>query len=177
MMRWQLSDRADPDGRGLADRHYNRQSIGSPHFVPPGRCVVLKQDSALWVTSWPFAEYVRHAWAGAWINSMFRKECDGEASQMIRDAIAVTRWKWKQTPELGMVTFIDPSKVQPRKIRGRATWGHSYFEAGFVHVGYTRQGLWAMQMWPHAMPEPEAPVRMQQDLLTAFDACLTPRQE
>jgi len=40
--------------RPLADRHYNRQKIGAPQFVPPGRCVVLltEQATALWVTSW-----------------------------------------------------------------------------------------------------------------------------
>jgi len=65
---WQLSHRADPKARDIADRHYNRQKIGTPQFVPPGRCLVLFGESAtgraLWITSWPFAEYVRHAWAG-----------------------------------------------------------------------------------------------------------------
>ncbi len=152
---WWKSDRCDPDGRPIADRHYNRQSIGAPNFVPPGRCLVLKRLGALWVTSWPFAEFVNHAWGGAWVNSMFRKECEGVASAMIREAVAATRAVWP-TPELGMVTFIDPVHVAPRKIRGRQTWGHSYFEAGFVHVGYTKSGLWAMQMFPTAMPEPLA---------------------
>jgi hypothetical protein len=65
-MRWHLSHRADPRARVLADRHYNRQSIGAPGFVPPGRCLVLlaSDESAFWVTSWPFAEYVKHAWGG-----------------------------------------------------------------------------------------------------------------
>ena len=40
-MIWSLSNRADPFARDIADRHYNRQKIGSPQFVPPGRCVVL----------------------------------------------------------------------------------------------------------------------------------------
>jgi hypothetical protein len=74
---WQPSNRFDPRGALIADRHYNRRAIGSPQFVPPGRCYTLRHDdNALWVTSWPFAEYVRHAWAGAWINSLFRNESD-----------------------------------------------------------------------------------------------------
>ena len=36
------SHRADPEVVPLADRHYNRQKIGSPQFAPPGRCLVLK---------------------------------------------------------------------------------------------------------------------------------------
>lgn len=166
-MGWQLSHRADVDCLPIADRHYNRQKVGSPQFVPPGRCVVLKQPNAVWVTSWPFAEYVRHAWAGAWVNSMFRNEGDGVASELIRQAVAVTRSVWPDPPALGIVTFIDPIHVQPRKIRGRSTWGHSYFEAGFQHVGYTKGGLWAMQMLPDAMPAAQLPERSE-DLLAAL---------
>jgi len=153
-MNWTLSHRADVDALPLADRHYNRQKIGSPQFVPPGRCVVLKQDAALWVTSWPFPEYVKHAWPGAWINSMFRNESTGIASDMIREAIAATRAEWSDIPDLGMVTFIDPKKVRARMVHGRQTWGHCYFAAGFVHVGYTKDGLWAMQLTPDRMPAP-----------------------
>ena len=154
-MIWTLSDRADRMAIPIADRHYNRQKPGSPQFVPPGRCLVLLATGALWVTSWPFAEFVKHRWGGAWVNSCFRKECDGIASDYILDAISATRAKWPDVPDSGMVTFIDPAEVQPRKIRGRPTWGHSYFEAGFVHVGYTKAGLWAMQMTPDRMPDAE----------------------
>lgn len=159
-MIWTLSDRADPECLPLADRHYNRQSIGSPQFVPPGRCVVLKAPGAVWVTSWPFAEYVRHAWPGAWVNSLFRKECEGVASDYIRDALAATRAVW-DAPDNGLVTFIDPNEVKPRKVRGRVAIGWSYFEAGFTHVGYTKAGLWAMQILPDAMP-PAAPAKQTQ---------------
>src|SRR6266496_775871 len=64
---WLLSYRADPRALRLADRHYNRQKVGSAQFVPPGRCLVLLTEAAdaLWVTSYPLAEYVQHAWAGA----------------------------------------------------------------------------------------------------------------
>lgn len=158
-MIWTLSDRADPECRPLADRHYNRQSIGAPNFVPPGRCLVLKAPSAVWVTSWPFAEYVKHAWAGAMVNSLFRKECEGEASAYIRDALAATRYVWSVPPE-GLVTFIDPIHVKSRKVRGRVAIAHSYFEAGFHHVGYTKQGLWAMHIPVERMPEPCAPLEL-----------------
>jgi hypothetical protein len=151
---WTRSDRFDPACLPLADRHYNRRKIGSPQFVPPGRCLVLKADGALWVTSWPFAEYVKHAWPGAWVNSLFRKECDGLASDYINAAVAATRAEWADVPERGMVTFIDPNHVKERKVRGRQAIGLSYFEAGFVHVGYTKAGLWAMQLAPDRMPEP-----------------------
>lgn len=74
--RWQIAagGRFDRAGVRLADRHYSRRKPGSPQFVKPGRCLVLitPDEDALWVTSWPFAEYVRHAWAGAWEPVLFR---------------------------------------------------------------------------------------------------------
>jgi hypothetical protein len=75
---WRLSHRADAAALPLADRHYNRQKPGTPQFVPPGRCMVLLTAAAdaLWVSSWPFAEYVKHAWAGAWVCSCFRSGAD-----------------------------------------------------------------------------------------------------
>jgi hypothetical protein len=91
-MRWRRSHRFDPRALPLADRHYNRQTIGSPQFVPPGRCFVLLTDAedALWVTSWPYAAFTRHAWAGAWMNSMFRNESANLSSELIREAVAAT---------------------------------------------------------------------------------------
>ncbi len=156
---WMLSNRADIDALPVADRHYNRQKTGSPQFVPPGACLVFKHMdgdvcTALWVSSNPKPEYTKHAWAGCWVNTLFRKECGGVASDMIREAVAVTRWRWPEVPEGGMISFIDPIHVEPRMVRGRPTWAHSYFMAGFVHVGYSKGGLWTMQMFPDAMPDP-----------------------
>jgi hypothetical protein len=144
---WYLSDRCDPDVRPLADRHYNRQSHGAPNFVPPGRCLVLKTGClrAFWVTSWPYAEYVKHAWAGAWICSAFRNEgVDGWlSSAMIREAVACALGKYKKAPVLGMVTFVDCAKV-----RSKRDPGYCYLMAGFRKVGYTKGGLLALQMKP-----------------------------
>lgn len=136
-MRWMLSHRCDPRARVLADRHYSRQSIGAVGFVPPGRCLVLLAPTldAYWVTSWPFAEYVKHDWAGAWICSAFRREGGERASDLIRDAVAATRWRWPSVPDLGMVTFIDPSKVRRKRDLGRC-----YRRVGFKECGETKGG-------------------------------------
>lgn len=150
--RWVLSSRADKDVLPLADRHYNRQKVGSPQFVPPGRCVVLKSACrrAVWVTSWPFAQYVKHAWAGAWMNSLFRNEGAGLSSELILEAVAATLDVWPQPPDLGMVTFVDAKKTRRKRDPGRC-----YRRAGFEHVGFTRSGLWAFQLLPAAMPYPQ----------------------
>lgn len=156
-MQWCASHRADPAARALADRHYNRQKVGTPQFVPPGRCYVLLSEDqrAFWVTSWPFAEYVKHAWAGAWVCSAFRSEGAGLASSLIRDAVAATRAYWPETPPLGLVTFLDRRKVKPIKVRGIETRGRTWKLAGFRECGETKGGLLALQLLPADMPEPK----------------------
>jgi hypothetical protein len=149
--RWHLSHRADPRALPLADRHYNRQKIGSPQFVPPGSCrVFLTEDaSALWVTSWPKGEYVRHAWPGAWVNSMFRNERGDRdlSSELIREAVAATCAAYGNPPKQGMVTFVDAEKTKRKRDPGRC-----YVRAGFRVVGETAGGLVALQLAPADMP-------------------------
>lgn len=156
---WHRSHRSDPAARVLADRHYNRQSIGAAGFVPPGRCLVLLSSCgrAFWVTSWPFAQFVKHAWAGAWMCSAFRNEGAGTASVLIREAIAATRHEYGDPPPLGMVTFVDRAKVRPTTVRGAPVWGWTYRKAGFQECGETKGGLLALRLDPADMPEAAAP--------------------
>lgn len=161
-MQWRISDRADPEARALADRHYNRQKPGTPQFVPPGRCLVLVCDKAFWVTSWPFAEYTKHAWAGAWVCSAFRNEGAGLASALITDAVAATRWRWPDVPPEGMITFVNRAKVRHKRDPGRC-----YRRAGFVPCGETKGGLLALRLDPGDMPPAAAPIGSQASLLWA----------
>lgn len=159
-MIWSISNRADPRARELADRHYNRQKPGTPQFVPPGRCLVLyaetEKGKAFWVTSWPYAQYVRHAWPGAWVCSAFRNEGAGIASNMIREAVAATIAFFGEPPGIGMITFIDTKKVKPTMVHGAPTWGRTYELAGFKRVGKTKSGLLAFQLLPEDMPPARA---------------------
>jgi hypothetical protein len=149
----------------LADRHYSRQKIGSPQFMPPGGCVVLYAltrdgGQAVWGTSTPFARYVKHEWAGAWMCSIFRNEGAGQASELIRQAVAATRAVIGDPPSQGMVTFIDRKSVRPYICgpeRTRAIWGQTYRQAGFKEVGETKGGLLALQLLPEDMPDPISP--------------------
>lgn len=165
---WHISHRADRLALPLADRHYNRQKPGTPQFVPPGRCFVLLADQAVWVTSWPYGQYVKHRWPGAWVNSLFRREGGSmQASDMIREAVAATRWYWPDVPELGMVTFVDADKVRHKRDPGRC-----YLRAGFERDGTTKGGLVALRMRPEAMPEPMAPMGVQGVLIEEFACAL-----
>lgn len=160
--RWVRSHRADKEALPLADRHYNRQKPGTPQFVPPGRCQVFlsEEKRALWITSWPFAQYVKHAWAGAWVNSLFRNEGAGQSSDLITGAILRTLEIW-EPPALGIVTFVDPKHVPGIMVRGYRVFGFSYWKAGFKHVGFTKGKLHVWQMLPNEMP------RAQSSLATA----------
>jgi hypothetical protein len=157
-MRWCASHRADPFAAAIADRHYNRQKPGTPQFAPTGSCCVFISDCgrAFWITSAPFAEWVKHAWPGAWVCSAFRNEGAGVASELIRQAVAATLAHYGEPPALGMVTFIDRAKVRPTPVRGVLTWGWTYRKAGFVDVGETKGGLLTLQMLPDAMPPAES---------------------
>lgn len=160
-MIWRPSTRFSRAALPLADRHYNRQKPGTSQFVPPGACRVFvagRPVSAVWVSSWPLAEYTKHEWAGAWMNTLFRKEGAGKASDMILQAVAATRSCWPVPPPLGMVSFVDPRHVKPVKRRGKTIYGYCYLMAGFEHVGETKEhGLWAWQLLPARMPEAEEP--------------------
>lgn len=154
MTHWVRSHRFDAEVVPLADRHYNRRKIGSPQFAPPGRCLVLKTagpagvPDAFWITSYPFAQYVRHAWPGAWVCSAFRNESAGRvlSGVLIREAVACTLAEW-EAPALGMITFVDT-----RKTRAKRDPGFCYLRAGFKRVGETKGGLVALQLLPEAMP-------------------------
>jgi hypothetical protein len=140
---WRPSWRADPEARVLADRHYNRQKPGAAQFVPPGRCLVLltEDKTAVWVTSWPIARYVQHAWAGAWVNSLFRNEGQSLSSDLIRGAVEATKDHWPDVPSLGMVSFVDAAKTRHKRDPGRC-----YRKAGWSHVGFTKGGLYVFQI-------------------------------
>lgn len=153
MTNWIRTHRGHLETRLIADRHYNRQKPGTAQFVPPGRCLVLLHNTgkAFWVTSWPYAEYVKHNWPGAWICSAFRSENAGIASVLIEEAILETLYYFGPPPDLRMITFIDTKKVQPIKCRGINTWGYTYKKAGFQHVGETKKGLLAFQIVPETI--------------------------
>lgn len=123
--------------------------------MPPGRCLVLLNTTAeaFWITSWPFAAYVKHAWPGAWVCSAFRNESALLSSELISQAVAATRWYYGEPPDLGMITFVDPAKVRKKRDFGRC-----YRKAGFREVGATKGGLVALQLLPAEMPEALKPL-------------------
>lgn len=166
MMRWLLSHRRDARALPLANRHYSRQTPESAQFVAPGRNVVLltRDASALWVTLWQLAEFTDHAWAGAWNCALFRNERPERdlSSELIVEAVAATRARFGDPPQLGMVTFVDPTKTRRKRDPGRC-----FRRAGFRPVGETKSGLLVLHLAPADMPAPCAALGTQLSLLAS----------
>lgn len=152
-MRWRLSHRADPRALPLADRHYSRQKPGTPQFVRSGRCLVLltANADALWVST--FQSFVKHGFVGVWECAMFRNESDVLSSELIREAMAATRWKWGPLPERGFLTSVDAGKVRHKRDPGRC-----FIRAGFDRAGESKSGKLWLLCPPDRIPPPEPPI-------------------
>jgi hypothetical protein len=135
---WVRTNRADPLAAALADRHYSRQKPGTRQFVQPGRCLVLVTPDydALWVTSWPYEQYVlRKLYPGAWTCSLFRNEGEILSSDLIRAAIVETIAYFGDPPEHGFITTVRPDKVRHKRDPGRC-----FRKVGFQPIGFTADG-------------------------------------
>ncbi len=125
---------------------------------------------AFWITAWPFPQYVKHAWPGAWICSAFRNDRPDLhlSSALIVEAIAGTRFYWTPPTE-GMITFVDPAKTRRKRDPGRC-----FRRAGFHVSGSettcvgcngkppaTEGGLVALHMDAVSMPPPAQPIGAQ----------------
>lgn len=148
----------DPRAAALADRHYTRQTPGSPQFMPSGRTIVLLTEDglAVWGTHWAVGDGVlwsTHDWPMAWNCSIFRNEGPHLSSELIREAVAATRALWGDPNEQGFITFVDRKKVRQKRDPGRC-----YLRAGFRSVGFTRSGKVALQLAPEDFPPADPPL-------------------
>jgi hypothetical protein len=148
-----MSNRFDPNALPLADRHYSRQKPGTLQFVRSGRCLVLLSidKTALWVST--FQTFVKHGFVGVWECAMFRNEGPSLSSDLIREAMAATRWKWGEPPARGFLTSVDAGKVRRKRDPGRC-----FIRAGFERAGESKSGkLWFLCP-PERIPPAEVPV-------------------
>lgn len=131
---WLVTHKGDRSCRLLADRHYTRQTVGSPQFCRPGRNLVLRTAAgdAVWVT-W---SGIRDDGLRAWECTIFRNESQHLSSDIISAAVAATIAEWGQPPPDGIITYVDQSKVRSPNP------GFCFLSAGFVKIGKSkRRGL------------------------------------
>ncbi|KQN96837.1 hypothetical protein [Paenibacillus sp. Leaf72] len=132
---WIVTQRADKAGAALADRHYSRKTVGSPHFTRPGkRNLVLRtaEGDAVWVSY--YGEW-RKDGLDAWENSLFRNESSYMSSDLVKWAIFATYCEWgSQLPKDGYITYVKSSALRSDNP------GCNYLNAGFARVGYNKSG-------------------------------------
>jgi hypothetical protein len=145
MTYWKHAWHKDVHGRQLADRHYSRKTVGAAEYMPPGYKIVLmgEDNTAVWGIQRNSIRsgVLRRDGFECWDNTIFRKENDLLASDLIREAIAICLGFWPQIPRDGLHTFIDPLKVKPTMVRGVKTWGRCYTKSGFEYHSDTQSGL------------------------------------
>ncbi len=148
--RWRVVKASDDGARALADRHYNRKTIGAPTVGPPGKRLVLVATTgpALWITHYPRPGLSLDG-LDALRCSSFRNERDelapagaGLSSELIVEAMLVTARAWPDLePPDGWLTFVDRSKVA-----SKGAPGFCYLRAGWWRDRTYTPGPWARHL-------------------------------
>ncbi len=148
-MNWIVVSKGDIRARGIADKHYSRQTKGSPQFTRPGKNLVLLLEncSALWVSWRPANGINRMDHLGeVYECTIFRNEGDLLSSSLILSAIQLTEEVWGK-PKDGWVTYIADAKVQS------VNPGYCFKKAGFINKGRNKRGnLTRLVILPKEMP-------------------------
>lgn len=136
---WLVTHKGDRSCRLLADRHYSRQTVGSPQFCRPGRNLVLRTAAgdAVWVT-W---DGIRDDGLRAWECTIFRNESPATSSGMIREAVAATLAEWGEPPPDGLITYVKAAAIRSTNP------GCCFKRAGWRRIGESkRRGLILLQL-------------------------------
>lgn len=129
---WRPVSKADVHARELADRHYSRQTRGSPQFMPPGPTLVLLTHDARAV--WGVALNLDPMGTLRWRCTIFRNEGPVRSSDLVREATALTFSLWRsehgELPSVPLTTEVDPEKTRRKRDPGRC-----FLRAGWTSVG------------------------------------------
>lgn len=134
------SHRADPELCMLADRHYTRQKIGSPQFMPPGRTLVLRDAAGTAVFGWLWClPGLRYDKQEGYCCTIFRNESRRRSSELILEAETAAVNKWGRNR---MFTYVDASKVTS------SNPGYCFKMAGWRFIGKSLSGLHLLEKQP-----------------------------
>jgi hypothetical protein len=138
---WRQVTKFDPRPLALANRHYSRQQPGTPQFLPPGRTVVLYARTETGEAVFAAVENMPPGRGAAkqWRVAIFRNEGAGLSSDLIREAVELTRRLWVERygslPSAPLTTEVDPTKTRKKRDPGRC-----FLRAGWRRIG-ERRGL------------------------------------
>ena len=142
-MNWNIVSKGDIRARGIADRHYSRQTKRSPQFTRPGNNLVLLtlDCSALWV-SWKPSNGIKRMdnLVNVYECTIFHNDGSLLSSELIKEAIELTEQLWGK-PEGGWVTYIADSKVRS------VNPGYCFKMAGFKNNGRNKKGNLTKLRW------------------------------
>ena len=134
--KWVSVQKCDIRARLIADRHYSRQTVGSPQFTRPGKNIVLLLEdcSALWVSWKPANGIKRMDKAGeVYECTIFRNEGDYLSSELIKSAVMETECIWGK-PLDGWITYVADNKVLS------SNPGYCFLRAGWEKRGRNKKG-------------------------------------
>lgn len=174
-MRWVETDKGDPRGRELADRHYTRISVGHPMWTRPGWSQVLiavQQNGRSAVFVW-----WRPKWESGILGAarkdglrciectIFRNETRFRSSELITDAVACLL-SWEHANDVpwpdGIITGVNPEKTASGRAATSAP-GECFRRAGFEPFAHPGRGKRA-SVWLRyqgALPPPITPPRSE----------------
>jgi hypothetical protein len=128
----------DRECAALADRHYSRQTVGSPQFVGNGRKHVLRDSQGLVVFAWLWClPGLRKDGEDGYNCTIFRNESAERASSLIRQAEREAVEKWGPNRAF---TYIDTRKVPPTMVRSHPVWGFCFYKAGWHFKRLSKDG-------------------------------------
>lgn len=132
MQLWHRTTKFDRAAAALADRHYNRRTVGSPQFMPPGETVVLISGDTLALFGWwrPHPRSGLRSMNGldGWTCSIFRNESRVRSSDLILAAETALAAEKSCGPD-GLLTYIWRKKVQSPNP------GYCFKCAGYRRIG------------------------------------------
>ena len=148
---WTIADKYDPRVVRFADRHYSRQTPGSPQCCRPGHNMVLWHPAgAAWVWWRPIDAVGRKDALRAIECTLFRSECSILSSDLVRAAVGcLLSWTYYDAG-YRVITGIGVSDTARRRSRWSLP-GHCFRAAGWVDIAGKRSHR--AECWLECPPE------------------------
>lgn len=153
--KWREVHKMTPALVALADRHYTRQTPGSPQCCRPGvnLCLLTDDCSAAWVVWRPIPSVGRKDRLEAWECTLMRNEGRRRTSDLIREAVEWTWRAWGWPPRDGLITAIDAEATAAGR-SPHARPGRCFRAAGWREIERRRSRNGGVQVWLRA-PHPQ----------------------
>lgn len=181
-MRWFETDKGDPRGRELADRHYTRVAVGHPMWTRPGWNQVLLAEQkngrravfVWWRPKWEDGRpgTARKDGLRCIECTIFRNETRFRSSELIVEAVGcLLSWVHALDVEFpdGIITAVNSAATEAGRSEHSAP-GHCFRCAGFEPFEHSTRGradLWlryTRPLPPALVPEKTARLMVRQPL-------------